>query len=62
MLTLKEMRKRAKELGFKFDVCFLGWDNGERIYNLTTEDNVYICIRYKKVLNQFELYEKFYTT
>lgn len=53
-MTVKEMRKIAKETGFKFDVCFVRWVNGERTYELTTERNLYMYITYNKLYKIFK--------
>lgn len=48
-MTIKEMRKIAKETGFKFDVKFICWNNGERLYNLVTDENAYTLITYNQL-------------
>lgn len=50
MLTLKEMRKTAKEKRFKFDVSFVGWLLGERRYNLVIEKSAFYGITYNNLL------------
>lgn len=53
MPTIEEMEKTAKEYGFKFDVCHVGWINGEKVYNIETDENEYIHVTYDDTCSIF---------